>query len=146
MRVCGGYILIKSKWFQSTKSLEITGTLPTLVPEQGFVLEQSRVSKPLSKGLLKLILLKNLWIRHCNGYTLQQRIKISKIIKISSMTDNSAGRVCHIWNLLHKQIYSLLLFLNLLWWSFFEKCNQSVKKVSPESNTKQKQKNTYLTF
>ena len=35
MKGCEGYILIESKWFQSTKSLELTGTLPTQVPHQG---------------------------------------------------------------------------------------------------------------
>ena len=45
---------------------------------------------PLSNDLLKSVLLKNFWIRHCNGYTLQKRTKISKIIKKISMTDNSA--------------------------------------------------------
>ena len=35
---CGGYILIRSKWFQSTKSLELPGTLPP-GPHQGFALD-----------------------------------------------------------------------------------------------------------
>ena len=61
-----------------------------LVPHQSFVLEQSVLSSPLSTDLLKSVLLKNFWIRHCNGYTLQQITKISKIIKKISMTDNSA--------------------------------------------------------
>ena len=111
MKGCGGYILIKSKWFQSNKSLEITGTLPILIPHQGFVLQQSRVSKPLSNGLLKSVLLKYLWMRHCNGYSLQQRTKISKTIKTSSTTDNSARNFCHICDLLHKK-KTLLLNLN----------------------------------
>ena len=70
------------------------------------------MSKPLSNGLLKSVL-KNLWIRHCNGYTLQQRTKIRKMIKNSSMADNSARNIfCHIWDLLHKKNSSLLLLQN----------------------------------
>ena len=113
MRVCGGYILIKIKWFQSTKSMEIKGTLPILVPHQGFLLDPSGVSNPPSNSLLKSVSLKNLWIRHWNGYTIQQTTKISKIIKNSSMTDNSARYIfCHIWDLLHKKNHSLLLNFN----------------------------------
>ena len=115
MRGCGEYSLIKTKWFQINKSLELTGTLPTLVPHQGFVLNPSGVSKPPSDHLLKPVSRKTLRMRHCNGYTLQQRTKISKIIKNSSMTDNSAINVfCHIWDLLHKKNYSLLLNGNLI--------------------------------
>ena len=50
-----------------------------LVPHQSFVLEESGLSSPLSNNLLKSVLLKNFWIRHCNVYTLQQRTKIRKI-------------------------------------------------------------------
>ena len=71
------------------------------------------MSKPLSNSLLKSVLLKNLWTRRCNGCTLRQRTKISKITKSISMTDNSARNIfCDICDLLHKRIYSLLLNLN----------------------------------
>ena len=114
MRGCGEYILIKSKWFQITKSLELTGTLPTLVPHQGFLPDPSEVSQPLSNHQLKSISQKNLWIRHCNGYTLQQRTNISKIIKNSSLTDNSARNIfCHIRDLLYQKIYRNSRILNL---------------------------------
>ena len=58
-----------------------------LVSHQRFVLEQAGVSKPLSNGLLKSVLLKSLWMRHCNGYTVQKRTKISKITKNISIRD-----------------------------------------------------------
>ena len=128
-----------------------------LVFHQVFVLNQSGVSKPLSNDLLKSFLLKNLRIRHCNGYTLQKRIKISKMI---SMSDNSARKIfCHIWDLLHRRIDSLLLNLNSIILNlakprlFYRGCSlqntiktprKSVKKVTQD--TRQKQKRTYLIF
>ena len=131
-----------------------------LVFHQVFVLNQSGVSKPLSNDLLKSFLLKNLRIRHCNGFTLQKRIKISKMIKNISMSDNSARNiVCHIWDLLHKRIDSLLLNLNSIILNlakprlFYSGCSlqntiktprKSVNKVTQD--TRQKQKSTYLIF
>ena len=76
------------------------------------------------------------------------------------MSDNSARNiVCHIWDLLHKRIDSLLLNLNSIILNlakprlFYAGCSlqntiktprKSVNKVTQD--TRQKQKSTYLIF
>ena len=67
MTGCGGYILIKSKWFQSTKSLKLLGSL---LPgrHQGFAPDHKGALKVLKK-IFENNLLPRCWISS-TGYPL----------------------------------------------------------------------------
>ena len=120
--------------------MELTRTLSTLVPHQGFVLVPSGLSQPSWNHLLKSISWKNLWIRHSNEYTFYQRTKINRITKNSSMTDIPARNIfCHIWDLFYQKNYLNPRIQKTFLWLFFPKCNQHATKERTE-----KQKSMYL--